>query len=234
MRNACGPAARRPAGEPGAGRRQGHAPAQMGHPGAVRRLLRRRRQGLLQGRRARRHDQPGRPGHRAGAGDRRRRRRRHHRLDALGAGVARKGRAARQHRPAVQALRPRDHLPGRHRHQEAGRPQGQDHRRLVLRQRVSVPVVDVEAQHQDRRLARQRQDAQAGLQRRSAAAEAGRLHLDHDLQRVLAGHRRRLQARAARRLQVRGRRRRDAGGRALRRWRASSPIRRSSPRWRSS
>ena len=69
---------------------------------------------------------------------------------------------------------------------------------------------------QDRRLAGRGQGAQAGLQRRSADAEAGRLHLDHDLQRVLAGDRRRLQARAARRLQVRGPGRRDARGRPLR------------------
>ena len=34
---------------------------------------------------------------------------------------------------------------------------------------------------QDGRLARRRQGAEAGLQRRSAVAEAGRLHLDHDL-----------------------------------------------------
>ena len=55
---------------------QGDAAAEMGHAGAVRRLLRRQGQGLLQGRRARRDDQAGRPGHRARAGDRRRRRRR--------------------------------------------------------------------------------------------------------------------------------------------------------------
>ena len=92
---------------------------------------------------------------------------------------------------------------------------GKTHRRVVRRQRISVPVLDVEARHQDRRLARRRQGAQAGLQRRSAAAEAGRLHLDHDLQRILAGDRRRLQAEPARRLQIRGRRRGDAGGRPL-------------------
>ena len=96
-----------------------------------------------------------------------------------------------------KTIRPAAHLPRRHRHQDAGRPQGQDARRLVLRQRVSVPVLDVEARLQDRRLGRRREGAQAGLQRRSAAAEAGRLHLDHDLQRVLAGDRRRLQARAS-------------------------------------
>ena len=42
---------------------------------------------------------------------------------------------------------------------------------------------------------RWRQGAEAGLQRRSAAAEAGRLHLDHDLQRILAGDRRRHRSR---------------------------------------
>ena len=47
-----------------------------------------------------------------------------------------------------------------------------------------------------------RQGAEAGLQRRPAAAETGRLHLDHDLQRILAGDRRRLQAEPARRLQI--------------------------------
>jgi hypothetical protein len=43
----------------------------------------------------------------------------------------------------------------------------------------------------DRRLGRGRDGPEAGLQRRSAAAEAGGLHLDHDLQRILAGDRRR-------------------------------------------
>ena len=52
-------------------------------------------------------------------------------------------------------------------------------------------------QLQDRRLGRRRQGPEAGLQRRSAPAEAGRLHLDHDLQRIFAGDRRRLQARAS-------------------------------------
>ena len=61
-----------------------------------------------------------------------------------------------------------------------------------------------------------RHGAEAGLQRRSAAAEAGGLHLDHDLQRVLAGDRRRAEARGPDGLQVRGRGRGDAGGRALR------------------
>jgi hypothetical protein len=57
--------------------------------------------------------------------------------------------------------------------------------------------------------------AEAGLQRRPAAAKAGGLHLDHDLQRILAGHRCRHDARATDHLQVRGRRRGDAGGRPL-------------------
>ena len=65
----------------------------MGHPGAVRRLLRRQGQGLLQGGGTRRHDQAGRPRRRARAGDRRRRRRRRRRLDAGGARRPREGRA---------------------------------------------------------------------------------------------------------------------------------------------
>ena len=62
-----------------------------------------------------------------------------------------------------------------------GRPQGPHARRVVLRQRISVPQLDEQARPQDRRLAGRRQGAEAGLQRRPAAAEAGRLHLDHDL-----------------------------------------------------
>ena len=204
----------------------------MGHPGAVRRLLRRQGQGLLQGRRARRDDQAGRPGRRARAGARRRRRRRRRRLDAGRARRAREGRADGQHRPAVQALGPRAHLPRRHRHQDPGRSQGPHARRLVLRQRISVPQLDGQARPQDRRLAQRRQGAEAGLQRRSAAPEAGRLHLDHDLQRILAGDRRRLQARAARRLQVRGPGRGDARGRPLCDGGQAQGSRPSSTRWR--
>ena len=188
----------------------------MGHPGPVRRLLRRQGQGLLQGGRARRDDQAGRPGRRARAGAGRRRRRRRRRLDAGRARRAREGRADGQYRPAVQALGHGDDLPRRHRHQDPGRPQGPHARRLVLRQRISVPELDGQARPQDRRLARRRQGAEAGLQRRPAAAEAGRLHLDHDLQRILAGDRRRLQAGAARRVQIRGPGRGDPRGRPLR------------------
>ena len=131
--------------ERGAGRRQGDAAAQMGDAGAVRRLLRRQGQGLLQGRRPRRDDQAGRPGHRARAGDRRRRRRRRRRLDAGRARRAREGRADGQHRPALQAFRPRADLPRRHRHQDARGLQGPHARRLVLRQRISVPELDGQA-----------------------------------------------------------------------------------------
>ena len=56
-------------------------------------------------------DPAGRPEHRARAGDRRRRRRRHRRLDGRRAGGPRQGRAARQHRPAVQERRPDADLP---------------------------------------------------------------------------------------------------------------------------
>ena len=108
-------------------------------------------QGLLQGRRPRRHDQAGRPRHRPGAGDRRRRSRRHRRLDAGSAGRAREGRAARQHRPDLQEVGHDADLPQGHRHHEAGRLQGQDARRLVRRQRVSVPDLDGQAGLQTRR-----------------------------------------------------------------------------------
>ena len=75
---------------------------------------------------------------------------------------------------------------------------------------------------------------EAGLQRRSAAAEAGRLHLDHDLQRVLAGHRCRSLRGRPHRLQVRGHGRLDAGGRALRQRGEPRATRPSSTRWRAS
>ena len=48
-----------------------------------------------------------------------------------------------------------------------------------------------------------------------AVAEAGRLHLDHDLQRILADHRGRHETRRARRLQLHRRGRLDDGGRTL-------------------
>ena len=174
----------------------------MGDAGAVRRLLRRQGQGLLQGRGSRCHHQARRSRHRAAAGDRRRRSRRHHRLDALRARRARKGRAAGQHRPALQALRHDAHLPQGFRHRHAGRLQGQDARRLVLRQRVPVHGLDGQARLQDRRLAGRRQGRQAGLQRRSLDSKAGGVRLHDDLQRVLAGHRCRLEARGPRRLQL--------------------------------
>jgi len=44
------------------------------------------------------------------------------------------------------------------------------------------PVLDEHARPQDRRQPRRRHRAEAGLQRRPAAAEAGGLHFDHDLQ----------------------------------------------------
>ena len=65
-------------------------------------------------------------------------------------------------------------------------------------------------------------------------AEAGRLHLHDDLQRVLAGHRRRDQARGPRRLQVRGPGRRHSRGRPLRAREQVSRTRPSPPRWQSS
>ena len=64
---------------------------------------------------------------------------------------AREGRAAGQHRPALQALRHDADLPQGDRHQDAGRLQGPDARRLVLRQRISVPRPGWQARHPDRR-----------------------------------------------------------------------------------
>ena len=82
----------------------------------------------------------------------------------------------------LQAFGARTHLPRRHWHQDARGSQGPHARRVVLRQRISVPQLDGQAPLQDRRLARWRQGGEAGLQRRPAVAEAGRLHLHHDLQ----------------------------------------------------
>ena len=69
-------------------------------------------------------------------------------------GDARKGRRDGQYRAAVQAFGPGTDLPRRHRHQDAGRSQGPHARRLVLRQRISVPQLDGQARPQDRRLGR--------------------------------------------------------------------------------
>ena len=55
-------------------------------------------------------------------------------------------------------------------------------RRLVLRQRISVPELDGQTRPQDRRFAGRRESAETGLQRRSVDPETGRLHFDHDLQ----------------------------------------------------
>ena len=120
---------------------------------------------------------PGGPDINPEPGDRRRRRRRGGGLDALGAGDARKGRAAGQHRPGVPEVGHDADLPQRQRRHLARQVRRQDARRLVRRQRVSVPQLDEQARPQDRRQRRRREGAEAGLQRRPAAAEAGRLHL---------------------------------------------------------
>ena len=87
---------------------------------------------------------------------------------------------------------------------------------------------------QDQRRQPRRQGAEAGLQRRPAAAEPGGLRLDHDLQRVLADHRRRRQARPAGHLPLRRPGRGHAGRRPVRAWARSSRTRPSSPSWASS
>ena len=61
----------------------------------------------------------------------------------------REGPAAGQHRPAVQELRHDADLPEGY-GTSRRRLQGQDPGRLVLRQRVSVPLLDVPARHPDR------------------------------------------------------------------------------------
>ena len=82
---------------------------------------------------------------------RRRWSRRDHRLDALRAGESRAWRAACQYRPALQELGHDADLPEGHRHREAAGLPRHDARRLVLRQRVSVSLLDVETRHTDRR-----------------------------------------------------------------------------------
>ena len=82
------------------------------------------------------------------------------------------------------------------------RLQGPHARRLVLRQRVSVLCLDEQARPSDRRRPGRRHRAEAELRRAAADPEAGRLHLGHDLQRVLAADRRRLQAGGPDRLQL--------------------------------
>ncbi len=136
-------------------------------------------------------------------------------MDAGGIGGARGRAAARQHRPAVQVVGHDADLPQRQRRDDDGGFPGRDARGLVLRQRISVPVVDVVARHSDRGRRGWRDGDEAGLQRRSALAAAGRLHLDDDLQRILAGDRCRAEPRGPDGVQVRGPGRRDAGGRAL-------------------
>ena len=66
-------------------------------------------------------------------------------------------------------------------HQDSGGSQGPHARRVVLRQRISVPELDGQTQVPDRRFSGGSQGRQAGLQRRPAVAKAGRLHLDYDL-----------------------------------------------------
>ena len=84
---------------------QGHPAAQVGDAGAVRRLLRGARPGLLQEGRARREDQGRRPEHHAGAGRRRRAGRLRPRLAAEPVRDTREGQRARLDRAGVRAQR---------------------------------------------------------------------------------------------------------------------------------
>ena len=150
---------------------------------------------------------------------------------AGGARGAREGREARQHRPAVQEVRPDDDLPEGDRHHLGSRFQGQDARRLVLRQRVSVLRLDEQDRHADRRRGRRRHGAEAELRRAAADPEAGRLHLGDDLQRVRPGARRRLQAGRPHHLQLHRHGQRPARGRSLRARGQARRTRPSSTRW---
>ena len=183
-------------------RGQDGPPAQMGDPSAIRRLLRRQGQRVLSSSRARRNDQAGRSRHQSKSGNRCRRRRCDRRLDAIGPGVAREGRAARQHCANLPAIRNDADLPQGIRRHIAGRPARAHARRLVRRERVSLPRLDGQARLRNRRRPRRRQHGQAGIQREPAVAQAGGLHLDHDLQRILDVDRGRHEAASADQFQI--------------------------------
>ena len=146
-----------------------------------------------------------------------------------------KGSQGRQHRPALQEVRHDAHLPQGFRHQR---------RRPISRARPwasgsignEYPFLSWMSQLglADNRRRRWRHRAEAGLQRRSAPAEAGRLHLDHDLQRVLSDPRSRHEARRSRGLQIRRPGRGHAGRRPLCAGRQAQGSGLRRPPWRSS
>ena len=157
-------------------------------------------------------------------------------VDWMGGALAArdKGVAARQHRPALQEGRHGTGLPEGRPDQDRSRLQGPHARRLVLRQRVSVLRLDEQARPVDRRRRRRRHRAQAVLRRAAADPEAGRLHLGHDLQRVLAADRRRLQAGRPRSSSTTRPWATTCSKTASMRWKTSSRTRPSRRRWSSS
>ena len=105
------------------------APAPVVPAGAVRRLLRGPRQGLLPGRGLRRHDPARRGRDRAGDGRRRRPGRVRHQLGAADARPARVRRGRRRHRPDLPALADAAGLVQGQEHHQARGPEGQEGRR---------------------------------------------------------------------------------------------------------
>ena len=116
---------------------QRHAATAVGDPGAVRRLHRGAEEGLLPAAGPEREHRAGRYRHRPAAHRRRRRLGRlRDRLGAEGAAVTRAGREHHRRRPGVPAVRHAADLVQEEQHHLGRRPQGQDRRRLGIRQRV--------------------------------------------------------------------------------------------------
>ena len=111
------------------------APAPVVPAGPVRRLLRGDGQGLLREEGLRRHDPAGRRRDRARDGRRRRPGRVRHQLGAAHARPARSRRRRRRHRPGLPALADTAGLVQGQEHHQARGPQGQEGRRVGLRQR---------------------------------------------------------------------------------------------------
>ena len=204
-----------------AGARQGHAAAQVGDAGPVRRVLRRARGGVLRGRGPRRDAEAGRPRHHAGAGRRERTGRVRDRLAACTARRARPGRRPRQHRSGLRQERhDRGDLEGQQHHGRR-RDEGQEGRRLVLRQRERA--LRGARQERDRsEVEGRRHDRQPAVRHEPVPEQGRRRRRGDDLQRARAGardqepgHGRALHARRPERDLDGGRRHGDARGRDL-------------------
>ena len=213
--------------------RPGEAAAAVVHPGAVRRLLRRRRPGLLRRPVPRRRDHRGRRRHRAAAGARRRRGRLRHRLGAQGAADPRGRAPTSSTSPRSSSARARCRC--RSRTPASPRRPTSPARTIgnwgfgneyeifaALGQAGLDPATDVE-------LVQQQFDMVGLLDGRH------RRRRGDDVQRVRPGargreprHRRAVHARRLQRRLLRGRRRRHAAGRDLGRRRAARRRRRYS------